>query len=84
MCQGNIYESYDFVDGKPMHTYYRLLPDKGIECVTQVAYEYGEWRLYDGQTDTEKIISEEEAQKIIASYVRIPLEMKPVSSFPME
>ena len=36
------------------------------------------------QTDTEKIISEEEAQKIIASYVRIPLEMKPVSSFPME
>ena len=69
-----------------MHTYCRLLPDsdQGVECVTQVAYEYGEWRLYDGQTDTEKIISEEEAQKIIASYVRISLEMKPVSSFPME
>lgn len=84
LCQGNIYEIYQFTDGKPMHTYERLLPDKGIECVAQVAYGYGEWRLYDGQTDTEKIISEEEAQKIIASYVRIPLEMKPVSSFPME
>ena len=45
----------------------------------------GRWLMQDYEAGTEwQTISEERAEEIIASFVRIPLEMKPVSEFPLK
>lgn len=87
LCQGNVYEDYVFLDGKPYHFYSRIDADGYAERLLDVEYDaYREsWMLneFPGETAPQPI-SEERAMEIIGTYVRIPLDMKPVSEFPVD
>ena len=86
LCQGNVYEDYVFLDGKPYHFYSRIDADGCAERLLDVEYDAtcGSWMLneFPGETAPQPI-SEERAMEIIGTFARIPLEMKPVSEFPV-
>lgn len=86
LCQGNVYEDYVFLDGKPYHFYSRIDTDGYVERLLDVEYDAtcGSWMLdeFPGETAPQPI-SEERAMEIIGTYVRIPLDMKPVSEYPV-
>ena len=87
LCEGNVYESYVFLDGKPYHYYSQIGEDGLKENLRTVEYDtfYESWMLDESQDGTGRTpISEEEAMEIINSYVRIPLEMKSVQEYPFE
>lgn len=87
LCEGNVYESYVFVDGKPYHFYSRIGTDGLTERLMVVEYDavQGSWMMDESQDGTGLTpISEERATEIINSYVRIPLEMKSVKEYPMD
>ena len=87
LCEGNIYEDYVFLDGKPYHYYHRLGSGTEFSPILQVYYDsyYESWMLEDFENGTELTqITEERAKEIMASFPRISLEMKPVKEFPME
>ena len=87
LCQGNVYEDYVFLDGKPYHFYSRIDTDGYVERLLDVEYDaYREsWMLneFPGETAPQPI-SEERAMEIIGTYVRIPLDMKPVSEYTVD
>lgn len=86
LCEGNVFEHYVFLDGKPYHFYYRLGEDGLARKLMTVEYDtYNETWILDESEDGSvyEAISEERAMEIIDSFVRIQLEMKPVSEFPM-
>ena len=71
----------------PYHWYQKLESDGTIQMLMCVEYDAsaGRWLMQDYEAGTEwQTISEERAEEIIASFVRIPLEMKPVSEFPLD
>lgn len=87
LCEGNVEEDYAVVGGKPYHWYHRLTSDGRGAQIMCVAYDsHNEcWVVTDYENGSDpKNITEEEAMEIIASFVRIPLEMKSVKEFPME
>ena len=87
LCEGNVYESYVFLDGKPYHYYSQIGEDGLKENLRTVEYDtfYESWMLDESQDGTGRTpISEEEAMEIIDSYVRIPLELKSVQEYPFE
>ena len=87
LCEGNIYEDYVFLSGMPYHWYQKLESDGTVQMLMCVEYDAsaGRWLMQDYEAGTEwQTISEERAEEIIASFVRIPLEMKPVSEFPLK
>lgn len=87
LCEGNVYESYVFLDGKPYHYYSQIGEDGLKENLRTVEYDtfYESWMLDESQDGTGRTpISEEEAMEIINSYVRIPLELKSVQEYPFE
>ena len=91
LCENGIIMYNDPMFDSDIHTFYSIgeITGEGREAyiIDQVAYS--EWNeswvqnIY-GDTWDQKLISEEEAMDIIASYGRIELEMKPISEFPME
>lgn len=86
LCEGNVYENYVFLDGKPYHYYFRLDDDNRFRPIMEVSYDApnGTWVLNDFENGIEeKPISEAEANERIANYARIPLEMKPVQDYPL-
>lgn len=87
LCEGNVYEDYVFLDGKPYHFYFQIRQDGLKERLRSVEYDtyYESWMLDESQDGTGRTpISEEEAMEIIDSYVRIPLELKSVQEYPFE
>ena len=86
LCEGNVYENYVFLDGKPYHYYFRLDDDNRLHPIMEVSYDApnGTWVMNDFENGIEeKPISEAEANERIANYARIPLEMKPVQDYPL-
>lgn len=86
LCEGNVYESYVFLDGKPYHFYSRIGEDGLMERLIDVEYDAVQesWMLDESQDGTGLTpISEERAMEIIDSFVRIPLEMKSVKEYPI-
>lgn len=87
LCEGNVYESYVFLDGKPYHFYSRIGEDGLMERLMDVEYDAVQesWMLDESQDGTGLTpISEERAMEIIDSFVRIPLEMKSVKEYPIK
>lgn len=87
LCEGNVYEDYVFLDGKPYHFYSQIRVDGLEEKLLSVEYDafQASWILDESQDGTGRTpISEEQAIEIINSYVRIPLEMKSVQEYPFE
>ena len=87
LCEGNVYEDYVFLDGKPYHYYDRLDGGTEFSPILQVYYDtyYESWMLEDYESGTELTqITEERAKEIMASFPRISLEMKPVREFPLD
>lgn len=87
LCEGNVYESYVFLDGKPYHFYSRIGEDGLMEKLMDVEYDAVQesWMLDESQDGTGLTpISEEKAMELINSFVRIPLEMKSVKEYPLE
>ncbi len=86
LCEDNILEQAVFQNGQPQHDYQRLGSEEEAERVCWVGYNAyeGSW-VYTTATSglEDKMISEEEAMDIINSYVRLELDWKPVSEFPM-
>lgn len=86
-CENGIVEMYDFWEGAPIHHYLKLTSGTKTEDVAYVAYDVtlGQWLYSDyTQTDTVEQISELEAEKIIASFVRLDVEMRPIREFSYE
>ena len=86
LCEGNVYESYVFLDGKPYHFYSRIGEDGLTERLMVVEYDAVKesWMLDESQDGTGLTpISEERAMELINSFVRIPLEMKSVKEYPI-
>ena len=87
LCEGNVYESYVFLDGKPYHFYSRIGEDGLMERLMDVEYDAVQesWMLDESQDGTGLTpISEEKAMELINSFVRIPLEMKSVQEYPLK
>lgn len=86
LCEGDVFEQAIFWDGQPQHDYFRLGAEEEAENLCWVGYiadrESWVYATYSNGHE-EKNISEEEAMEIIASYVRLDLDWKPVSEFPM-
>lgn len=87
LCQGQVFEHYVFLDGKPYHHYSRLGSNGYFEPVLTVEYRTteGSWFTENYEDETErKAITEAEAREIIAQFPRIPVEMTPVREFPID
>ena len=87
LCEGNVYESYVFLDGKPYHYYSQIGEDGLMEGLMVVEYDAVKesWMLDESQDGTGLTpISEEKAMELINSFVRIPLEMKSVQEYPLK
>lgn len=87
LCEGNVYEDYVFLDGKPYHFYFQIDENGRIEKLMDVEYDayHESWMLDESQDGTGLTpISEEQATEIIDSFVRIPLEMKSVKEYPLD
>ncbi len=87
ICQDHVCESYIFKDGEPKHYYRKIETDLGQHEIAYIGYDtYNEsWMYFDYTVDTESHpISENEAMDIINSFVRIPLDMKPVADYHYE
>lgn len=84
LCEGNIYEAYVFVDGQPYHFYSQIESDGRTKPLMNVGYasSQGTWEIFGSGTE-QQTISEDQAKQMIASYIRIPLEMKPVKEYPL-
>ena len=83
ICEGGIRESYIFQDGEPKHYYHKIGEDGGIAYIGYDTY-HESWMYMDYAIDEKaKPISDEAAMEIINSFVRIELEWKPVSTFPL-
>lgn len=85
LCEGNVFEHYTFLDGQPFH-FYRQLTNGGYSAmILNIGYHraVGAWLLEKPDSEPEQI-SEEEAMKIIDSFIRIEMDMKPICGFPLE
>lgn len=84
LCEGNIFEHYVFLDGRPYHHYSHIEEDGRTHEWKDVDYDpHDGWVLIDENGTNRTLISEEQAMEIINSYVRIPLEMESVKTFPL-
>lgn len=84
LCEGNIFEQYIFLDGRPYHHYAHIEEDIRACDWKDVEYDpHDGWVLIEGNGTNRTLISEEQAMEIIDSYVRIPLEMESVKTFPL-
>ena len=84
LCEGNVYESYIYLDGKPYHFYFQIGKDGLMEGLMTVEYDAAQegWILDESQDGTGRtLISEERAMELINSFVRIPLQMKSVKEY---
>lgn len=86
-CEKGIVDMYTLLEGAPIHHYLKLTSGTKMEDVAYVAYDValGQWVYTDySQTDTVEQISEVEAEQIIASFVRLDVEMRPIREFSYE
>lgn len=86
ICEDGVIESYFEDEDYIVHRYYTLEDDKFIP-ISYLKYNKaaGSWgKDLDGDEWPDAEITQEEAMRIVESYVRIPLEMNPVSEFPMD
>lgn len=86
ICEGGIWEQEVFRDGQPQYYYNWIDTNHESNEVCWVGYStyHESWQYLDYAVDEfAKLISEEEAMEIIDSYVRLDLDWKPVSEFPM-
>lgn len=88
LCEGEVFEVYHFVDGKPYHMYLEGVPGSQSyfeKLLYQVEYTTDRgWLLYEGYDNMDgKEITEEQAKKIIASHPRRTLTMTAIEKFPM-
>lgn len=86
LCEGNVFVDYSFRNGSPQ--YFLLYFDEDGFAIKTISLSYhsavGKWGLQDSSvSETLQWITEEEAMEIINSYVRMELDWKPVSEFPM-
>lgn len=84
LCEGNIYENYVYLDGQPCHFYSQIESDGSTKPLVNIGYASGQgiWEIFGSGTE-QQTISEDQAKEIIATYIRIPLEMKPVKEYPL-
>lgn len=86
-CENGIWESYYFRDGSPVRHYWELTKETEMKDVAYLAYDanFGQWMYSDySQPNTVEQISEAQAQQIIASFVRLDVEMRPIEEFLFE
>ena len=91
LCENGVVMFHDQEFDPDLHTFYSIGDVKGdgseLRIIDQIAYSAWDesWvqNIY-GDTWDQKLISEEEAMEIIASYGRVELDMKSISEFPME
>lgn len=86
LCEGNVFAEYNFMDGSP--NYFFLHFDENGFAIRTISLTYhvavGKWGLQDSEEgESLQWITEEKAMEIINSYVRLDLDWKPVSEFPM-
>lgn len=90
VCEGNVLESNDIQQYGENHCYYTLGGDydsKTMKLEKFVCVGYRQidetWRMSTFSNVPDEVITEEEARQIMDSYIRIPVEMKPITEFPM-
>ena len=86
-CENGIWESYYFRDGSPVRHYWELTKETEMKDVAYLAYDanFGQWMYSDySQPNTVEQIIEAQAQQIIASFVRLDVEMRPIEEFLFE
>ena len=97
-CQGNVIEVVEDNEYFYSHAFYAMKPDYPFpdnfaefsapiyQKIEYIEHDWrtGIWTKSAGQDKPRTEITEEEAYAIINSYTRIPLDMKPISEFPME
>lgn len=86
LCEDNVVEGYEVVGEEYylVHAYYKM---EGNEMVLmeRIVFDRAndEWvRSLDGDLVGEETLTKEEAEKILAFYVRVDVEMKSISEFP--
>lgn len=85
LCEGNVFEHYVFMDGQPFHFYFQLCEDGHARMNVEYDTNNETWLLDESEDGSGyEAISEERAMELIDSFVRIELDMKPVSEFPMD
>lgn len=87
ICEGGIWEQEVFRDGQPQHYYNRIDTNHETNEICWIGYsKYHEsWQYMDYAVDEfANLISEENAMEIINSFVRIDLDWKPITEFPMK
>lgn len=86
ICENGVIEQAVFRDGQPQRYYYRLGEEAEAEALCWIGYStyHESWQYMDYAVDEfANLISEEKAMEIIASYVRLDLDWKPISEFPL-
>lgn len=90
LCEGYVLESTEDNEYRQWYGYYTLGSDydtstmelEKFECVAFDKFEEV-WKYDDFTNVPNDVISEAEAKEIMDSYVRIPLDMKPITEFHM-
>lgn len=89
LCENNVVMCQAFFEDRNAYFFYTLAPgwcDTGVtvESFDALAYYASEetWK-YSENAGPDAILTESEANEILQSYQRIPVEMKPVSEFPL-
>lgn len=82
ICENNVVESYEEVGVSAylIHGYYKFENGK-LTVLDRIIYDFAndEWARSSDGIRAEEVITKEEAEKIIASYVRVDVQMQPVS-----
>lgn len=86
-CEGDVLEIYTDIEGiaEEQHYFYRA-EEKGLTYLIGVAFNSGEGAWYlvpddDPWTESDRRISDEEAQKILSAYIREDVAWCPVMRF---
>lgn len=90
LCEGYVLECNEDNEYRLEHSYHTLGSDydtstmelEKFECVVYDKFEEV-WKYDDVTNMGDTVISEEEAREIMDSYARIPVDMKPITEFPM-
>lgn len=81
LCENSVVETYEEVGAAYyIHGYYKMEGNEMV-CLDRLVFDRAneEWSRSDNGIRAEETITTEEAETIIASYVRIDVEKKPVS-----
>lgn len=81
-CENGVVETYEEVGMSAylIHGYYKVEEGK-LVVLDRIIYDFAneEWARSNDGIHAEEVISKEDAEKIIASYVRLDVQMHPVS-----